>query len=341
MLEYQLLCHHLENEMRPRSVYALFVFVLLMPCCLLTSSVAAETTACSPTFDCFGFDDDPASPRLCGTDLDDPVLEGTDQPDRLCGLAGQDNLLGNQGDDMLNGNQGDDLVRGGMGNDLIRGGQGDDELLGDLGNDHLWGDLGRDVLDGGEGDDTYHYRRGDGHDTITDTVGNDRLVIYDLSSTVNTIMFNTPVSCEIIFFTPQGGSIFVERSCLLLEILFADEDCLPQDTTLCLQDNRFQIDVEFTDTDGETEQAQVVKGVESEDSGLFWFFAPDNWEMLVKVIDGCSVNDHFWVFAAATTNVEFTLTVTDRQTGESFQRTNPSGTLAVPVGDIEALNTCP
>ena len=49
----------------------------------------------------------------------------------------------------------------------------------------------------------------------------------------------------------------------------------------------------------------------SNDSALFWFFQPANFELLVKIVDGCSLNNRFWVFYAATTNVEFTLTVVD------------------------------
>ncbi|MCH9650749.1 MAG: hypothetical protein K0U98_21140 [Deltaproteobacteria bacterium] len=40
----------------------------------------------------------------------------------------------------------------------------------------------------------------------------------------------------------------------------------------------------------------------STDSAFFWFFSPLNYEVIVKIINGCSVNGHFWVFAAGTTN---------------------------------------
>jgi hypothetical protein len=41
--------------------------------------------------------------------------------------------------------------------------------------------------------------------------------------------------------------------------------------------------------------------------------------MLVKVINGCSLNSRFWVFYAATTNVGLTVFVTDEQTGHQQQ----------------------
>jgi hypothetical protein len=85
----------------------------------------------------------------------------------------------------------------------------------------------------------------------------------------------------------------------------------------------------------------IVPGVSSDDSGLFYFFNPDNWEMLIKVLDGCPVNDRFWVFYAATTNVEFTVTVTDIQEDEVSTYFNPLNNAAAPVQDTEAFATCP
>ncbi|MEE8522333.1 MAG: hypothetical protein V3T72_00245, partial [Thermoanaerobaculia bacterium] len=79
----------------------------------------------------------------------------------------------------------------------------------------------------------------------------------------------------------------------------------------------------------------------SQDSGLFWFFDPDNWEMMIKVLDGCGFNDHFWVFASATTNVEYTLRVTDTQTGVMKEYFNPLGNAAPAITDTGAFATCP
>jgi hypothetical protein len=76
------------------------------------------------------------------------------------------------------------------------------------------------------------------------------------------------------------------------------------------------------------------------EGGLFWFFGASNPEMLIKIIDGCSLNEHFWVFFAATTNVGFTLTITDTSTGHQAVFHNPDLTAALPVQDTSAL-TCP
>ncbi len=71
--------------------------------------------------------------------------------------------------------------------------------------------------------------------------------------------------------------------------------------------------------------------------GIFWFFAANNPEMLIKVLNGCSLGGHYWVFFAALTNVGFSVTVTDTQTGNFKTYSNPDQTTAQPVQDTAAL----
>ncbi|MFY9821791.1 MAG: hypothetical protein WAM82_10435 [Thermoanaerobaculia bacterium] len=66
----------------------------------------------------------------------------------------------------------------------------------------------------------------------------------------------------------------------------------------------------------------------TEDTGAFWFFAAANLELMVKVLDGRTVNGKFWVFFGALSDVDYTLTVTDTQTGQQKTYHNPQGTLA-------------
>ncbi|MCP4574559.1 MAG: hypothetical protein GY838_19590 [bacterium] len=116
--------------------------------------------------------------------------------------------------------------------------------------------------------------------------------------------------------------------------------CTADQTTLCLNQERFRVEVDWRDFQGNTGSGQVVP-FGSDDSGLFWFFDADNWEMLVKVLNGCGVNNYFWVFSAATTNVEYVLRVTDTETSTVRQYTNPLGTSAPAITDATAFATCP
>ena len=59
--------------------------------------------------------------------------------------------------------------------------------------------------------------------------------------------------------------------------------------------------------------------------------------MLLKVVDGCTINQRFWVFAAATTNVQYTLTVTDTENGATRQYSNPLGRSSEAIIDTDAF----
>jgi hypothetical protein len=96
---------------------------------------------------------------------------------------------------------------------------------------------------------------------------------------------------------------------------------------LSLQGDRFRVEVAWKDPrTGATGTGQAVSM--SDDSGYFWFFGPNNIELVTKVLDGRAVNHHFWVFYASLTDVEYTITVTDGLSGAKKTYHNPPYTLA-------------
>lgn len=103
--------------------------------------------------------------------------------------------------------------------------------------------------------------------------------------------------------------------------------------------DRFAIEVAWRDFDNREGEGSLA--LRSPDSAVFWFFRPDNWELMVKMVNGCGGNGHSWVFAAATTNVAYTLVVTDTVTGVARQYDNPLGTASAAVTDTRAFATCP
>ena len=58
-------------------------------------------------------------------------------------------------------------------------------------------------------------------------------------------------------------------------------------------------------------------------------------------MDGCDTNNRFWVFAAALTDVEYTLTVTDTETGATKTYSNSQGSIPESVIDRRAFTGCP
>lgn len=114
--------------------------------------------------------------------------------------------------------------------------------------------------------------------------------------------------------------------------------CTPSPTALCLGGNsRFKVEATF-DTGTQHGQAQAVKL--TPDTGYLWFFNESNVEAVVKVLDACTLNNRFWVFAGGLTNVNAVLTVTDTKTGTVKTYTNPQKTAFAPVQDTDAFATC-
>ena len=77
--------------------------------------------------------------------------------------------------------------------------------------------------------------------------------------------------------------------------------------------------------------------LESRASGLLYFFDRDNVEVLVKVLDGCAINGHRWVFIAPVTTLAFHLEIVERSTGNVFTHRNPRSVTAATVSDTTAF----
>lgn len=109
--------------------------------------------------------------------------------------------------------------------------------------------------------------------------------------------------------------------------------CTPGSAVLCLGGSRFRVELSWKNG-GQTLTAQAVPL--SGDTGFFYFTSPGNVEVIIKVLDARGFNNSFWVFYGALSNLEYTLTVTDTQTGRVKTYHNPNGTFA-SQGDTSAF----
>jgi PKD repeat protein len=116
--------------------------------------------------------------------------------------------------------------------------------------------------------------------------------------------------------------------------------CIASATQLCLNDSRFAVTSTWTTPDGNTGSGNAV--LLTTDSGYFWFFDSTNVELVTKVLNGCGVNDAYWVFASGLTNVAVNLLVVDTQTGVQYTYDNPQSVAFPPDQAIKAFPTsCP
>lgn len=121
--------------------------------------------------------------------------------------------------------------------------------------------------------------------------------------------------------------------------------CVASDTVLCLDDDpgdqRFAVTLAWDDGGGPSVANEVpLAPFGASSSGVFYFDSPSNPVMLVNILNGCAINNEFWVFGLVDTTSGLTLTLHDTKTGNTFTYSNPDGTALTAIQSLDAL-PCP
>lgn len=104
-----------------------------------------------------------------------------------------------------------------------------------------------------------------------------------------------------------------------------------------LLNGRFRVSATWTNFSNVSGNATFVP-LGSNDSAIMWFFAPQNFEVLIKAVNACSFNSRYWIFYAATTNVEFTIDVYDTVLDvHNFYHNNLGSTSHIAETDTDAF----
>lgn len=110
---------------------------------------------------------------------------------------------------------------------------------------------------------------------------------------------------------------------------------------LCLGGGRFEATVQWQPSTSRVDRSSKRVAVsDAPDTGLFAVSPEEDPQILLHVLDRCSVNGHYWVDFAAVTDLEFTIQVRDTQTGRTRIYHHPAGATAAPVRDVEAFASC-
>jgi hypothetical protein len=123
------------------------------------------------------------------------------------------------------------------------------------------------------------------------------------------------------------------------EVYLYGSSCTEDDSAVCLTGGRFRVEATWDTSDRQgAARAHRLTG----DSASFTFFDDANVELVVKVLDACSVpgSDSFWVFAAGLTDLGIELRITDVTSGESRIYRSPRGTVFQPIRDTRAFPIC-
>jgi hypothetical protein len=71
--------------------------------------------------------------------------------------------------------------------------------------------------------------------------------------------------------------------------------------------------------------------------GFFSLFGPGNLEVTVKLLDGCAINGHLWLFASWTTTLGGELRIYDPVLDRERVYSKPGGQTSPAIADIEAF----
>lgn len=112
--------------------------------------------------------------------------------------------------------------------------------------------------------------------------------------------------------------------------------CTPSATTLCLHGDRFSVEVEWERPDFTVGNGAVLP-FGTDDTGFFLYDDEGAVEMMVRVLDGCSFNGQFWVFAAGVSDYQQSLVVRDFHVGGQVSYDNSQGETFSSVSDTTAL----
>jgi hypothetical protein len=119
--------------------------------------------------------------------------------------------------------------------------------------------------------------------------------------------------------------------------------CVAGAGTACVQSGRFEVKVDW-ETAAATGTGKVMsfggQQAENDESSFWWFFSPTNFEMGVKVLNACAVNDSFWVYTSGLTDQGWTVHVRDTATGATQTYSNALGHLSSTFADTGAFS-CP
>ncbi len=85
-------------------------------------------------------------------------------------------------------------------------------------------------------------------------------------------------------------------------------DCITWSRPTGIDLDGYQVDACLETPDGARRRAWDYQ-LDADQSGLLYFFDRDNAEILVKVLDGCAINGHRWVFVAPVTTLAFRLQI--------------------------------
>ncbi len=127
------------------------------------------------------------------------------------------------------------------------------------------------------------------------------------------------------------------------------DPCVSDGYVACLLDQKFKVLGTMKDFSSppQTYQTKVMTfttgRAESDQAAFFESFSPGNFEVGVKMVDGCGLEEghplrNYWAFFGGLTNATTEITIGDTYTGQEIHWSNPAGIFPMTLGDTSAFS---
>jgi hypothetical protein len=141
---------------------------------------------------------------------------------------------------------------------------------------------------------------------------------------------------------PMSSTIHVGGG--VITIITGATACTPDSTTLCVDDQpgdrRFRIEGASRRPGAEARAARRTRSRSRRSASIredCVVLLGQRPELLLKVVNGCTLNDHCWFFASAGRNVGLAIAVTDARTGTVKPYANADQQAFPPIQDTSAF----
>ncbi|MGZ5441082.1 MAG: NF038122 family metalloprotease [Thermoanaerobaculia bacterium] len=122
--------------------------------------------------------------------------------------------------------------------------------------------------------------------------------------------------------------------------------CVADATTVCLLDGRFRLRIDYVNPfsnppnqPGTLLAGRLLESAQNPDTGLFGFSAPTAVEVVVRIQDTRPFAQRFDIYYGGMTDVAYTVTVTDTETGVARQYHNAAGKVGGGVDRVSFPTT--
>jgi hypothetical protein len=134
----------------------------------------------------------------------------------------------------------------------------------------------------------------------------------------------------VLFGTIQGnntvGTLFnVDDVSLIATTSGGGAACTPDSQTLCLFSNRFKVTAQYDTYGAPGTFLNATATPFSDNTGFFTTVVAGNVDVVVKLVDFCSLNNTWSTYIGGTTDLGVKITITDTSTGRVYPASNSHG----------------